>query len=183
MKHQVLNGSFGKVLAAAALGFMLSSAAPAQAQQGQWGSDSCLYARAQGRQMVRQGCIVESGGRRFFTNFATKVHTDMSTGASYFLGQNGRWLILTSNGWEDLLAAAQKIRAAQAAQSPTSTAAIVGGSSVGTGSTTIGGPAWAHRDTPDALYNNPAMVQNLGAADRMIQRMLEPVYGPYNPSR
>jgi hypothetical protein len=184
MTHQVMNGSFGKVLAAAALGFMLSSAAPVQAQQGQWGSDNCLYARGRGGQMVRQGCISESGGRRFFTNLATKVHTDMSTGDSYFLGQNGRWLILTRNGWVDLVAAVQANRAAQAAQAAQSQTRTSG--YVGPSSTTIGGPSWVRKDTfgrpyPESVYNNPAMVNNMGSADRANNRLNEPVCTPYSP--
>lgn len=43
MKLQVPNGSLDKVLAAVALAFMISSAAPAHAQQQQWGRDNCLY--------------------------------------------------------------------------------------------------------------------------------------------
>jgi hypothetical protein len=101
MKHQVLNGSFGKVLAAAALGFMLSSAAPAQAQQGQWGADNCLYAPAQGGQIVRLGCL-ENRGHVVYHNFGTNVITDLNTNVSYLLDQNGRWLVSTSSGWEYL---------------------------------------------------------------------------------
>jgi hypothetical protein len=86
MTHQVMNGSFGKVLAAAALGFMLSSAAPVQAQQG-WGSDNCFYARGQGGQMVRLGCVRALRGHLVYHNFGTNVLTDLSTNFSYLPGQ------------------------------------------------------------------------------------------------
>jgi hypothetical protein len=102
MTHQVKNGSFGKVLAAAALGFMLSSAAPVQAQQRQWGSDNCLYARGQGGQMVRLGCVRTLRGHLVYHNFGTNVLTDLSTNFSYLPDQNGRWMVKRSNVWEYL---------------------------------------------------------------------------------
>lgn len=43
MKLHVLNSLFSKVLSAVAIVFMISSAAPAHAQQQQWGRDNCLY--------------------------------------------------------------------------------------------------------------------------------------------
>ncbi len=43
MKSQVLKSSFGKVLSAVAIAFIISSVAPAHAQQQQWGRDNCLY--------------------------------------------------------------------------------------------------------------------------------------------
>jgi hypothetical protein len=104
MKYQVLNGLFGKGLAAVAIAFMLSSAAPAQAQQGQWGSDNCFYAPWQGGRMVRQGCVLSDGGRQLYFDFGTRVAADVSTKFSYFVGQNGRVLVHTSNGWADLAA-------------------------------------------------------------------------------
>jgi len=101
---QGLNGSFGTVLAAGAIAFMLSSAAPAQAQQGQWGSDNCFYVPAQGGQMVRQGCVLSDGGRQLYFDLGTNVVRDSSTKFSYFVGHDGRVLVHTSNGWADLAA-------------------------------------------------------------------------------
>jgi hypothetical protein len=83
---------------------MLSSGAPAQAQQGQWGSDNCFYVPAQGGKMVREGCVLSDGGRQLYFDFGTNVARDSSTKFSYFFGQNGRVLVHTSNGWADLAA-------------------------------------------------------------------------------
>lgn len=105
MKLQDLNRSFAKVLAAVAIAFVISSAA--QAQQGRRGRDGCYYVPAYG-QMVRQGCAFQvAGGHQFYQNYGTKVVTDLNTGISYFLAQNGRWLVSTSNGWADLVASSQ----------------------------------------------------------------------------
>jgi hypothetical protein len=112
---QGLNGSFGKVLAAVAIAFMLSSAPPAQAQQGQWGSDNCFYIPAQGEQMVRQGCVLSDGGRQLYFDFGTNAARDSSTKLSYLVGHDGRVLVHTSNGWADLAA-----RQATGSQTPIS---------------------------------------------------------------
>ena len=105
MKLQDLNRSFGKTLAAVAIAFIISSAA--QAQQGQWGRDGCFYVPAY-RQMVRQGCAFQvAGGHQFYQNYGTKVVTDLNTGISYFLAQNGRWLVSTRNGWAYLAVRSQ----------------------------------------------------------------------------
>lgn len=110
MKLQVLNGSFGKVLAAIAIAFMISSAAPVQAQQGQWYSDGCFYAVQPGyAQMVRQGCQHLVNGQQ-----------------RYYDLRSGRWSVMTTQGWVDLEAlrantvarynaAVQQYRNAQAA--------------------------------------------------------------------
>ena len=109
MKLQTSNGSFGKVLAAAAtLTFMISLASPAQAQQGQWYSDGCFYASANG-QLIRQGCTQIVSGQQRYYDF-----------------RSGRWSVMTTQGWVDLEAlradltaryysAVQQYRDAQAA--------------------------------------------------------------------
>jgi hypothetical protein len=115
MKLQVLHGSFGRILAAAAvIAFMFSLASPVQAQQGQWGRDGCFYAPSQRGQWVRQGCVLSSGGSRYYHNDATNVITDLRTNISYFRGQDGRLLILTSAGWMDAQAYVAQVQANRA---------------------------------------------------------------------
>jgi hypothetical protein len=102
MTHQVMNRSFGRILAAAAaIAFMFSLASPAQAQQGQRGADGCFYAPSQGGQWARQGCVLSSGGSQYYHDDATNVFRDLRTNISYFRGQDGRLLILASSGWMD----------------------------------------------------------------------------------
>jgi hypothetical protein len=111
MKLQVQHGSFGRILAAAAaIAFMFSLASPTQAQQGQWGADHCLYAPSQRGQWVRQGCVLSSGGSQYYHDDATKVFRDLRTNISYFQGQDGRLLILTSSGWMDAQAYLEMVR-------------------------------------------------------------------------
>jgi hypothetical protein len=102
MKLQVLNGSLGKVvLAAATIAFMISLASPAQAQQGQWGADNCFYAPAQG-QMVRQGCMLQVNGNQYYYDIRTSVVTDLRTRSSFRLAQqNGRLYVNAGSGWAD----------------------------------------------------------------------------------
>ena len=134
MKFQVLNSSFGKVLAAAAaIAFMISLTSPAQAQQGQWGADSCWYAPGQNGQMVRQGCAVTDGAGTFYYDLATKIITDFGTHYQFFMGQNGRALIYTTAGWEDLAAYVQAIRNSSAGTSGGTCVPHTGPGWVGTG--------------------------------------------------
>jgi hypothetical protein len=133
MKLQVLNGSFGKVLAAATIAFMISLASPAQAQQGQWYSDGCFYAAAQNGQMVRQGCAATIGGAKFYYDFATKIITDLGTHYQFFIGQDGRALIYTTAGWKDLAAYVQAIQARSAGTAGGTCVPHTGPGSVGTG--------------------------------------------------
>lgn len=165
MKHQVMNGSFGKILAAAALGFVLSTAAPLQAQQGRWGSDNCFYAPAQGGQMVRQGCMLRWNGNQFYYDIRTSVMTDLRTNSSYRVAQqNGRLLVNAGNGWVDAGPATAGLPGA------TSGAGPVGGVHRGTGTMNVGG--WTHDEMPNSVWSNPGMATNLGAADRNNQRWL-----------
>lgn len=140
MKLQILNGSFNKVLATVAIAFVIS-AAPAQAQQGQWGADRCYYL-AQGGQWVRQGCAMATGGGQFYYDFATQIVTDYRTNYEYFMGQNGRWLIYTAAGWMDLQTYATQVAAANQARDPNFAASYgagkVGGVYAGSGSMTLG---------------------------------------------
>jgi hypothetical protein len=139
MKAQVLNGSFGKVLVAAAtIAFMISVTSRAQAQQGQWGADRCYYAAAQNGQVVRQGCMLTGN---LYRDNATNVITDLQTRIQFFRGQDGRMLILTSSGWVEAQAYVAQVQAARAnqAQAPTSTAGIVGGVYKGSGTQVVGG--------------------------------------------
>lgn len=101
MKLQLPNRSFGKGLAAVAVAFMISSAVPARAEQGQWGSDGCFY-KLEGRQQGRQGCAFQrAGGRRFYRDDSTKVWTDLDAGLSFFFAQDGRSWVYTRTGWID----------------------------------------------------------------------------------
>jgi hypothetical protein len=111
MKLQVQHGSFGRILAAAAaIAFMFSLTSPAQARQGQWGADSCLYAPSRGGQWVRQGCVLSSGGSQYYHDDATKVFRDLRTNISYLQGQDGRMLISASSGWMDAQAYLEMVR-------------------------------------------------------------------------
>ena len=110
MKLQVLKSSFGKVLSAVAIAFIISSAVPAQAQQQQWGRDNCLYVAQRG-QWVRQGCVLP--GSQLYLNDATKVFTDLNTRMSFLKGQDGRMMIWTSTGWMDGQAYVAQVRANQ----------------------------------------------------------------------
>jgi hypothetical protein len=167
MKHQVMNGSFGKILAAAALGFVLSTAAPLQAQQGRWGSDNCFYAPTQGGQMVRQGCMLRLNGNQFYYDIRTSVMTDLRTNSSYRVAQqNGRLLVNAGNGWVGAGPATAGLPGA------TGGAGRVGGVYTGTGTMNVGG--WTHDDRPDSVWANPKMAPILGAADRNIQLLLAP---------
>jgi hypothetical protein len=90
MKLQDLNRSFGKVLGALAVAFVIQTGS-AQAQPGQWAADGCLYTAVfsaapsgalQGSvQMVRQGCAVQSpdGQARYY---------DLRTGQLYLMENN-----------------------------------------------------------------------------------------------
>ena len=100
MKLQDLNRSFAKVLAAVAIAFTIS-AAPAQAQQAQWGADRCYYI-AQGGQWVRQGCMLQLNGNQFYYDIRTSVMTDPRTRSSFRLAQqNGRLYVNAGTGWVD----------------------------------------------------------------------------------
>jgi hypothetical protein len=141
MKLQVLNGSFGNVLAAAAtIALMVSFSAPAQAQ-GQWGSNSCYYT-PQGGKMVVQGCAFATGGHQYYYDIATKISTDYATGYKYFVGQDGRPLIYTTAGWTDAQAYFAQLGAANKPKDPNFVAeygsGTVGGVYEGTGSMTLG---------------------------------------------
>jgi hypothetical protein len=155
MKLQVQHGSFGRILAAAAaIAFMFSLASPAQAQQGEWGGDGCLYAPSRGGQWVRQGCVLSSGGSRYYHDDATKVFRDLRTNISYLQGQDARMLILASSGWMDAQAYLEMVRRNQATYGglaagtraagnnwPGSGYAVVGGTSPSvTGYPAIDGP-------------------------------------------
>jgi hypothetical protein len=67
MKLQVLSSSFGKVLAATAIAFMISSATTAHAQQQQWGRNNCLYTwMGNGWQQTRTCRRLERGNPNIF---------------------------------------------------------------------------------------------------------------------
>jgi hypothetical protein len=100
MKLQDLNRSFAKVLAAVAIAFTIS-AAPAHAQQAQWGADRCYYA-VQGGQWVRQGCMLQLNGNQFYYDIRTSVMTDLRTRSSFRLAQqNGRLYVNAGTRWAD----------------------------------------------------------------------------------
>jgi hypothetical protein len=105
MKLQNLNRSFSKVMAAAAIAFTIATAS-AQAQQGQWGTDGCLYVRNGRGQAVRQGCVFQDkAGGRLYYDYNTRIFKDLNTGFLYAVGQNGRFQVWTTTGWTDLEAA------------------------------------------------------------------------------
>jgi hypothetical protein len=134
MKSLVLNGSFAKVLAAAStIVFTISLTSPAQAQ-GQWGADSCYYARTQNGQMARQGCKI--GGTIYREN-ATNVMTDLRTGYQFFRGQDGRMLIHTTAGWVDGQAYVAQLQAPRTRTVPFGTG-IIGGANENTRTITLG---------------------------------------------
>lgn len=163
MKLQVLNGALDKGLAAAAtFAFMISLASPAHAQQGQWYSDGCFYAAAQNGQMVRKGCAATIGGRTFYYDLATKIITDFGTHYQFFMGQDGRALIYTTAGWEDLAAYVQAIR--------TSSAGTARGTCV-----PHTGPGWVGTScpSPELRYPEIALLQN-AFNQRMVNTWLAP---------
>jgi hypothetical protein len=170
MKLQDLNRSFAKVLAAVAIAFMIS-AAPAQAQQAQWGADNCYYA-VQGGRWVRQGCVLSSGGSQYYHDDATNVFRDLRTNISYFQGQDGRMLILTSSGWMDAQAYLQMVRA--------------NGAKYGTGLTD--GTRVAANNWPGSGYavvggTSPSVTGNAqvdGAINRMYTHNLHNLTAPNN---
>ena len=141
MKSPVVNGSFARVLAAAiAIVFTVSLTSPAQAQ-GQWGADSCYYARTQNGQMARQGCMI---GGTIYRDDATYVMTDLRTRIQFFQGQDGRMLIHTAAGWVDAKAYIAQMRPSQTRTVPFATG-IVGGVSENTRTITLGPATGEHR--------------------------------------
>ena len=153
MKLQVLNGSFSKVLAAAAtIAFTISLASPAQAQ-GQWGADRCYYATQNG-QMVRQGCMVTGNLYRDYTN----VITDLQTGWQFFQGQDGRMLIKTASGWVDAQAYVAQVRANRA--NPYFAATY--------GAGTVGGGLSAGAVSPGVATYGAGIVGGAGAASENV---------------
>jgi hypothetical protein len=163
MKLQLLNTSFGKVLAAVAIAFMIYSAAPAQAQQGRWGTNGCYYI-AQGGQWLPQGCAVAIGGSTFYYDSATRIITDYATHLQFFMGQDGRALIYTTAGWQDLAAYVQAVRA--------SSASAARGTCV-----PHSGPGWVGTGCPSPDVS-PAMAAILIAQDSANSRAVATTLSP-----
>jgi hypothetical protein len=161
MKLQDLNHSFAKVLAAVAIAFMIS-AAPAQAQQAQWGADNCYYA-AQGGRWVRQGCVLSSGGSQYYHDDATNVFRDLRTNISYFRGQDGRLWILASSGWMDAQAYLQMVRANRATYGTglAEGTRMAANNWPGSGYAVVGGTSASVTGNPQADRPNSRMYTNI----------------------
>lgn len=112
MKPQAQNRSFIKYLTAVAAFLLTCTAALGQQPQLQWRSDGCLYSVVANRviprgqpgylHLVRQGCNIRlTDGRVYYRDDTTGTFRDVQTGYLYVVLLNGRWGILTTNGWTD----------------------------------------------------------------------------------
>jgi hypothetical protein len=135
MKPRVLNRSFGKVLAAAAIAFMISTAS-ALAQQGWWGTDGCFYVTVVNRlipagqpgyfQQYRAGCNVRNAvGRIFYHDEINQTWKDLRTGELYQVAADGCLYLWTTAGRREDRAAASGTQKAGQEQSAGNPQAII----------------------------------------------------------
>lgn len=180
MKLQVLNGSFGRILAAAAvIAFMFSLASPAQAQPGKWGKDGCFYAPSQRGKLVRQGCVLSSGGSRYYHNEVTNVITDLNTNISYLRGQDGRMLIWTTAGWMDAQAYIAQVRASR----PTNRTSLAEGTRMAANNWPGSGYAVVGGTSPSVTGNAQVDAVNSKMYTNILHNLTAPNNITYVPAR